>query len=864
MPSWRENLHSRRRVRTRRKLNTSLPQFSMPSNKKLARLAKFGFIAVLLMTLAGFVAIPLLALTLPSPENIVRREGFSTKILDRNKEVLYDIFVDARRTPVENISEIPDFLKQATIAIEDKNFYNHQGFDTFGMVRGFTRLFTRGRAQGGSTLTQQLVKNVLLTSDYTLTRKVNEFVLALQIEQRYSKDDILLLYLNEVPYGGTAYGVQAASETYFGKNVKDLNLIESAILAGLPQSPSRYSPYSSTPDAYIERTEQVLRRMREDGYITSEQEEEAKKAIESVEFQPRGASFKAPHFVQYIQEILEERYGASAVEQGGLVVTTTLDLSLQEEAQKIVAEEIEKVENLNITNGAAVVLNPETAEVLAMVGSKDFNAEDYDGQVNVTTRPRQPGSAIKPITYATALKEGYTASSLLMDVPTVFPGGVGQPDYEPVNYDGNFRGPVQLRYALANSLNIPAVKMLALVGIRDTLETAYELGIESLEPTDETLSRVGLSLTLGGGEVKLLELTSAYGAFMNGGYKVEPVAILKIEDYKGNVLEEIKPEKGNQVLSPEHAFIIADILSDNNARSATFGTNSLLNIPNRQVAVKTGTTNDLRDNWAVGGNSNAMVGVWVGNNDNSKMKTVASGISGASPIWRKIILKALEGKPDTKFEQPEGVVTATVDQFSGYKEHDGFPGRTEYFIKGTEPGEDTVHVMLPVCRGQNDKLASPPDVSRGNFDRKEFFVFNEQDPTSEPGGANRWMEGINKWLETQIDPRYRPPTEYCGGGSNVPINIDFIEPKDRTSDLNNEFKVRFVVDFLYEIKEVWLEVDGMRVRTFTSPPYEYNLNISTGVHKLRAVAKDSENNESERVITVGVKTQWDASPSPTP
>jgi len=836
----------------------------MSSNKKLARFAKFAFIGVLLVTVAGFVAIPLLALTLPPPESIVRRDGFSTKILDRNKKVLYDIFVDARRNPVEKIDQIPDFLKQATVAIEDKNFYKHQGFDLFGMVRGFSRLFTRGRAQGGSTITQQLVKNVILTSDYTLTRKLNEFVLALQIEQRYSKDDILLLYLNEVPYGGTAYGVQAASETYFGKAVTDLNLVESAILAGLPQSPSRYSPYSSTPDAFVDRTEQVLRRMREDGYISTEQEEEAKKAIPDVEFQPRGASFKAPHFVQYIQEILEERYGASAVEQGGLVVTTTLDLSLQEEAQKIVAEEVEKVKNLDITNGAAVVLNPETAEILAMVGSKDFNAEDYDGQVNVTTRPRQPGSAIKPITYVTALKEGYTASSLLMDVPTVFPGGAGQPDYEPVNYDGKFKGPVQLRYALAGSLNIPAVKMLALVGVRDTLDTAYELGITSLEPTEETLSRVGLSLTLGGGEVKLLELTGAYGAFMNGGYKVEPVAILKIEDYAGNTLEEVEPKKGPRVLSPEHAFIIADILSDNQARSATFGLNSLLNIPNKKIAVKTGTTNDLRDNWAVGGNSQAVVGVWVGNNDNSKMKAVASGVSGASPIWRRVVLSALEGKPDTKFEVPEGVVTAMVDQLSGYKEHDGFPARTEYFVKGTEPGEDTVHVMLPVCKGQNDKLASPPDVSRGNFDKKEFFVFNEQDPTSEPGGINRWMEGINKWLETQSDSRYRPPTEYCGSGNSAPINIDFIEPKDQNSNLNNEFKVRFVIDFLSEIKEAWLEVDGVRVRTFTSPPYEYDLNLSTGVHKLRAAARDSENNESERVITVGVKTQWDASPSPTP
>lgn len=870
MPNWRNTLRSRRRglrrsvsgYTTRKKVLPGL-KLAPPDNKKIARIAKFGFIGVLLATLAVFIAIPLLSLTLPSPDKIVRRDGFSTKILDRNGAVLYDIFVDQRRTPVESIDKIPDYLKQATIAIEDRNFYKHQGFDPTGYARAVYNIIFRRKLQGGSTLTQQLVKNVLLTSERTVVRKVKELVLTLQIEQRYSKDDILLLYLNEVPYGGTAYGVQAASETYFGKSVSDLNLVESAILAGLPQSPSRYSPYSSTPEAYAGRAEQVLRRMREDGYITTEQEEEARSMLRDVEFQPRGASFKAPHFVQYVQEILEERYGASAVEQGGMVVTTSLDLTLQEKAQEIVAEEIAKVESLNITNGAAVVIDPETAEVLAMVGSKNYNAEDYDGQVNVTTRLRQPGSAIKPITYVTGLKEGYTASYMIMDVPTVFPGGIGQPDYEPVNYDGTYKGPVQFRYALANSLNIPAVKMLALVGIRDALETAYDMGITSLEPSAETLSRVGLSLTLGGGEVRLIELTSAYGAFMNEGHRVDPVAILKIEDHNGNILEENKPQKGRQVITPEQAFIIADILSDNQARSAVFGLNSLLNIPNRQVAVKTGTTNDLRDNWAVGGNANAVVGVWVGNNDNSKMKSVASGVSGATPIWRRIVLSALEGKPNTTFEPPEGIVKATVDSVSGLRVANNFPSREEYFIKGTEPGEDNIHVMLEVCKGQPDRLATGPDIARGNYDLKEFFVINVPDPTANAGGANRWMEAVNAWAQSQPDPHFRPPTEYCSSSSSAPINIDFIEPRDRQSDLGKELKVRFAIDHVNSLKEVWLETDGVRVRSFTSPPYEHTLNISQGVHKLRAVAKDSENNESERVITIGVGTKWDATPVPT-
>ncbi|MDP3994303.1 MAG: PBP1A family penicillin-binding protein, partial [bacterium] len=756
---WRDRLKRGRGVRRSRRLLA------------WAKLALFGVIGIFLVS---FVVFPIIAFSLPSPEKIVRREGFSTKILDRNGEVLYDIFENQRRTPV-TLDEVPIYLKQATIAVEDKNFYKHQGFDPLGMLRGFSRIITLGRAQGGSTLTQQLVKNVLLSPERSIFRKIKEFVLAIQIEKKYSKDEILLMYLNEAPYGGTAWGVESASETYFGKKASELNLVESAILAGLPQRPSAYSPYSSTPDAYIARTSNVLRRMREDGYINKDQEKEAVGMLGSVEFQARGASFKAPHFVQYVQKILEERYGETVVETGGLKVTTTLDLKLQETAQEIVADEIEKVESQHITNGAAVVINPETGEILAMVGSKNFNDPDYDGQVNVTLSLRQPGSAIKPMTYVTALKKGFTPSTLLMDVATVFPGGEGLPDYEPVNYDGKFRGPVQMRYALANSINVAAVKMLAMVGIKDTLETAYDMGISTLKPNNETLSRVGLSLTLGGGEVRLLELTSAYSSFVNRGYRVDPVSILKVEDKDGKVLEEVKPEnlsaqaKKKRVLAPEQAWLIANILSDNAARQDIFGINSLLNIPGRQVAVKTGTTNDKRDNWAIGGNPQVMVGVWVGNNDNSQMKAVASGVSGASPIWRKVLLEVLSGKPSVTFEQPAGIVSAAVDTVSGYRAHDGFPSRMEYFVKGTEPGEDPIHKKLKVCKNEG-KLATPSDIAAGNYEEKEYFLFKEEDPTSGVGQPNRWQEGILNWLNTQSDTRYHPPTDYCGSS---PISVDF-------------------------------------------------------------------------------------------
>lgn len=849
------------RIKYRRHPHSYMYSERVKKSRLIMRLTKLAFMGVVLLVVGAVVSIPLFAFNLPTPEKIVRKEGFSTKILDRNGETLYDIFIDQRRTPV-NLEDIPVFLKQATVAIEDKNFYKHKGFDPTGYLRAIFNIVAYRKLQGGSTLTQQLVKNALLTPERTIFRKIKEFILTVQIERKYSKDDILKMYLNEVPYGGTSWGVETASEIYFGKKVKDITLVESAILAGIPQRPSYYSPYSSNPKAYITRTQEVLRRMREDGYITRDQEQEAKSQLDSVVFQAKGASFKAPHFVQYVQKILEERYGEAAIEQGGLKVTTTLDLKLQEKAQEIVAEEIAKVEKQKITNGASVVVNPETGEILAMVGSKNFNDPNYDGQVNVTTSLRQPGSAIKPFTYVTAFKEGYTASTLLMDVQTTFPGGVGQPDYQPVNYDGKYRGPIQVRYALGNSINIAAVKMMAMVGIKNVLETAYDMGITTLPPTQETLNRVGLSLTLGGGEVKLIDLTEAYSAFMNKGYRVEPVAILKVEDANGKLLEEVKPEKKKRVLSEEQAYLIADILSDNEARKIVFGTNSLLNIPGRKIAVKTGTTNERRDNWTIGGNSQIVVGVWVGNNDNSSMLNVASGVSGASPIWRRILLEALTGKPNVSFEVPSGVISASVDAVSGYRAHDGYPSRNEYFIKGTEPSEDTIHLKLKICRSDG-KLATPFDINQGNFDEKEYFVFKEEDPTAAKDGANKWQEGILNWLNTQSDSRYHPPTDYCG--TQNPISANFITPTDQTSNLPNQFDIKFKADSTSDITKIEFYVDGTKIRSYDAPPFEYlGYNLTDGTHQLMIKVFDSAGHQAESSIRIGVNTPWEVTPTPTP
>jgi len=829
--------------------------------KFIYRLAIILFFLVVFFILSSFALFAWYAKDLPQPDKVVRREGFATKIYDREGRLLYDVFAGQRRTPV-SLEEIPQHLKNATIAIEDKNFYRHRGFDPKGILRALYNIIIYRRLQGGSTLTQQLVKNVLLTPQRTLSRKIKEFILAVQVESKYSKDQILQMYLNEAPYGGTAWGVEAAAEVYFGKKVNDLNLVESAFLAGLPQRPSFYSPFSSEDSkAYIARTQHVLRRMREDGYITAEQEEEAKKQLEQIKFSSSSGIFKAPHFVMYVKKKLEEKYGQQVVEQGGLRVTTTLDLDLQEEAQKIVAEEIAKVEKkYHITNGGAVVINPNSGEILAMVGSKNYDDPNYDGKFNVTLALRQPGSAIKPVTYVTALKKGYTPATMIMDTPVTFKIP-GQPDYKPVNYDGKFHGPMQIRYALGNSINIPAVKMLARIGLKEMLDTAYEMGITTLQPSSENLKRLGLSVTLGGGEVRLLELTTAYSAFANGGFRVEPVSILKVTDRNGKILEEQKPSLGKRVLRAEEAFLISHILADNSARLITFGERNALVIPGRTVAVKTGTTNDKRDNWTVGWTPQIVVGVWVGNNDNSSMKQVVSGISGAAPIWRRIIQYALKDKPDINFSVPEGIVTAEVDVVSGYRAHDGFPSRIEYFIKGAEPREnDPIHTKLKLCRGQ-EKLATPAQIARGDYEEKEYFVFKEDDPVS-TDGVNRWQEGINQWLAEQTDPRYHPPTEYCGSEEEMGVRI--LKPQNEEQLNNNEVEVEVEVVAANKVEKVEFYVNSIFKDSLSSRPYKIRFHLADGTYTIKVKAYDEKNNQAEAEVKVGVNVPWNWQPSPTP
>jgi len=721
----------------------------------------------------------------------------------------------------------------------------------------------RRRLIGGSTLTQQIVKNVLLSDERTITRKIKEFVLAVQIERLYSKDQILQIYLNEAPYGGTAWGVATAAEMYFGKSIKDLNLIESAILAGLPQSPSYYSPYGSNTEAFKYRTNDVLRRMREDGYINKEQEKQALADLELVKFKDQGVGINAPHFVMYVKSKLEEKYGTNLVEQGGLQVTTSLDLELHQKIQDIVAEEIEKVaESAHITNGAVMVMDPQTGEILSMVGSKNYFDENYDGKVNVTLASRQPGSSIKPVTYAMALQQGnFTPESMIMDVKTEFPGIDAAHPYVPKNYNGKFNGPVSLRTALGSSLNIPAVKLLAMVGVSDMMQLAYDMGIESFNPTNENVNRVGLSVTLGGGELKLIELTTAYAAFANEGHKVEPISILKVVNRDAKVLEEVKPEKGKQVLSSQVAYLISHMLSDNNARLLTFGPNSQLNISGRTVAVKTGTTDDQRDNWTVGWTPQVVVGVWVGNNDNSKMTSVASGISGASPIWRRSILEVLNKKPAVEFSMPTNMEWTDLDKISGYPAHDGFESKSSIIIRGSQPsGSDPIHTKLKVCRDDGGKLAPPEKVVRGDYDEKEFFIFQEDDPFG--GEINRWQKGIDEWVASQEDSRYKPPKDFCSAGDDIGVVIE--TPGDKTSDLNNEFEVKFRVGTSGDLDKIEIYANGEKKGETRDKPYRLTIKLDDGTYELKAKAYRKDGKTGEHSIRIGVKKAWDWAPEPTP
>ncbi len=831
--------------------------------KFLSRLSTFMLIAVVGFLLLLFGAVIFFGTQIPSPQDLATRDiASSTKIYDRNGELLYDIYQNQNRTPVK-LTDVPQYVKQATISIEDKDFYKHAGFSIPGIARSVFDLIVHRQVEGGSTLTQQLVKNALLSGERTITRKLKEFILAVQVERIYSKDQILEMYLNEIPYGGTAYGIEAAANLYFGKSAKDLNLAEAALLAGLPQRPSVYSPYGTHPELAKGRQKEVLNRMVEDKYITSDQAKAAQDQELTYRTSQNEVGFKAPHFVLYVKEKLIEQFGDKLVEQGGLRVTTSLDYKLQKDAEDIVKKEVDGLKDAQVGNGAAVVLDSKTGQILSMVGSKDYFAKSepegckeaqtcvFEPNVNVATQPRQPGSATKPINYAKALEKGYTANQTYLDVKTEFPGG-NQPTYIPVNYDGQYHGVVQMRYTLGNSYNIPAVKNLALTGVKDVMELGFRMGLLNWEPSDENVNSVGLSLTLGGREVRLLDLTSAFGTFANKGVQDDPVSILKVTDTKGKILFEYHPTEGRKVLDPGIAFIISDILSDNGARTAAFGSNSVLVVSGKTVAVKTGTTDQKRDNWAIGYTPSVVVGVWVGNNNNAVMSpVVSSGVTGASPIWNKIMTAALKNKSNEPFEKPANVNQVEADGLMTGKPHAGSPTRREYFISGTEPkGESPAYQRAKVCRTNPHRLANDGE----DADDKDVIVLKEDDPT----GANKWQKGIDDWVLTSPDARMVGATKGCsgipgftagGGGAISIVNVG------NGANVPRVFDVLARANSGAGVKKITWLIDGAVKSTQTSEPFALHVEFpqgDKGSHTITVTLEDNSGGSFSTSIGVTV------------
>lgn len=698
-----------RRTYLRKWTPVSPATFGKPAPQAHLALRVFGLTSVVLLFaffallgLTGFAAwlfYANLTSDLPSPEKLAKIElTQSTRIYDRNGDLLFELFdpQGGRRTIV-TADQIPPVMKEATIATEDPTFYTNSGVDWYAILRAlYYNLRYQSTVSGGSTITQQVVKNSLLSSEPTLERKIREAALAIEVNRRYSKDEILALYLNTNNFGNLSYGIQAAARGYFNKDVSELNLAEASLLAGLPQAPARYDPCIN-PDAALARQEVVLGLMEKTGYITEKQSAAARREmaarLQSDDFERNcnlKTSIKAPHFVNYVRADLEKRFGPDVVYKGGLQVYTTFDPAVQAIAEEEARKQIAALKDKHVTNAAVVVLKTGTGEIEAMLGSVDFFDKSIDGQVNVADRLRQPGSSIKPINYVTAFKYGWTPATRILDLKTKFPDATGKP-YEPINYDEKEHGLLTVRQALGSSLNIPAVKTLFFTSAKNDMlapyplamiRTAQQMGITTFTNPDGSLKQFGLALTLGGGDVKLIELAGAYSVFANQGAYIAPTPYLKIVDGKGNVLYDLngkdKPRprcpqfdlqtpneqpdaNGFCARSAPYAYLITNILSDDNARTIGFGRNSILKTP-YPSAVKTGTTNDFRDNWTLGYTTDWVVGVWVGNSDNSQMKN-STGITGAAPIWRQVMDRLSQPNPPKEFPLPPGIVRLDNEVF---------------------------------------------------------------------------------------------------------------------------------------------------------------------------------------------------------
>lgn len=784
----------------------------------VGKIALYLGVAVFLFTTGVFIYF---AKDLPSPGKVSSRfVAESTKIYDRTgNHILYDIHGEEKRTQIP-FTEMPDAIRYATIALEDQNFYAHYGIELTAILRAAAKdILGRGATQGGSTITQQFVKQSILTPEKTFSRKIKEAILSLELEQKFSKDEILGMYLNEIPYGSNAYGIEAATQTFFGKHAKELNLDEAALLASLPQAPTRYSPNGSHTELLKSRQEYALSQMAKLGYITPEQAEEAKAVDVLAKVQPSTENISAPHFVMYVKEYLEKKYGGQDVEQSGLKVYTTLDWDKQQIAEQVVREGAEaNTKKYNAENAALVAMDPKTGQILAMAGSKDYFDKSIDGQVNVAIRDRQPGSSIKPFVYLTAFKKGFTPETQIWDADTNFSTDTGK-DYNPKNYDGKNRGLLQMKDALGMSLNVPAVKTLYLAGVKDSINTAHMLGITTLDQPD----RYGLSLVLGGGEVKLLDHVNAFGSLATGGVYREKTAILKVVDAAGKVLEEYKNNPGNRVVEEKFVAMLDYILSTNDLRAPVFGENSPLKFTDRPVAAKTGTTNEWRDGWTIGYIPSLAVGVWAGNNDNSPMAQGADGVFTAAPIWRNFMNKVLGNysiEQFPKYEQEEtgkNILDGKQDMSSEVKVCE-IPGKDNKYCLTSDACPSSKQKKKTFFTGHNILYYVNKDDPRGNAPKN---------PENDPQYKN-WEKAVQKWVDKNEDfVTDSAPAEDCKAGDfeSYKPSISISSPGSGETFITASIPVRANISAGYGVKKVTLYINGSEVASQSSSSFSYDYPI---------------------------------------
>jgi penicillin-binding protein 1C len=843
---------------------------------------------------------------LPAASELTQRAATfnATRIVDRKGRLLFELDdPDAGRRIVVPLSQIPTNLVEATLATEDPTFYTNPGFDVVGIARALYNVVIRGREVGGSTVTQQLVKLVYQRGERTLERKVSEIILAQELTRTYPKDQILSIYLNEIYYGNRAYGIEAAAQTYFGKHASELNLAEASFLAGLPQAPASYDPYTNFDDAK-ERQRQVLNLMMLHEVVVNQNgrqmllsSDEAFAAfynlapLKKEDLKPiiAATAIQAPHFVYYVRQLLEDKFGAQGVYRAGGTVVTTLDLDWQLLAERIVKSNTDKLKELDATNASLVAIDANTGGVLAMVGSVDFESKDIGGQVNIALRPRQPGSAIKPVTYLAAFEKGWTPATLILDNPTKF---ATNPPFEPRNYDDRFHGFVSVRDALANSFNIPAVKALNFVGVTDMIKMAERLGIKSL--TGKNFTDSNLALTLGGGEVTLLELTSAYGVIANQGKRLPPTSILKITDSTGKDIALDVPV-ATEVVRPQLAYLITDILKDNAAREPAFGPNSLLKL-SRPAAVKTGTTDDVRDNWTIGYTAEGytpgplVVGVWVGNNNNASMR-VKSGVSGAGSIWHDFLEEVLRNSPVKDFPVPPEIVRQDVCVDTGFLATDICPRkRKEVFYAATlakVEKQDTVYRRVVVDRlsGQSYSDHCPANL------RDERLVSAYADAEFRDWAQRAWLwrpgfsaadlfrgDELAEWAAgPPLDPGklrllYERSTAF--GALPKPLVVSLSQPglDDNVSGVVNLVGSVDIPEFSSYYTEFGVGSDpigwgsvspaaGTLVRNSVLAQWD-STKVSNGQYALRVVAADKRGNKAESCTRVNVSNEATATATP--